>query len=600
MNTFDTFFIPPPPTPHLTLQGASDYPRSINIFVAGDRADASYAGYGWVPSSPSDIVTGHVSLLWSVLDVAQWNGRPGWEYGSKVLWHEIMHHLGLYHTFGRGNKGQGCTAGADDGVPDTPIVAGPVYNQAAFAQQSRAYCLSYFDTQLGGSWDAAVQAWRTRLGVPPADANHGFDSCPSLPGNDELGNYITYTHDVCIPALGHMTPGQVAYLHNMTERYQSLLYRWGQYFATLAPEAFQISHPPPPSPPAPSPPPALAPGARAPPPSQPPLSACQKTRSGCRCRSSWSFRGQRLAGCANPDGDEAGLWCPVEQDGNCASAINGYWDYCAAGLQESNCAAEFPRPPSPPPATPRPPSTPCGPGAVTQSGSFCASEAWALLRPDGTFNETHVGCANPDNDPQGPWCRLQPGFTSLLGRTWDYCGPACAPSPSPAPPAAASQPPPATAPPPAANATNATNATVPGGAGNATEKSKAGSGSGSGSLTLESLSGACVATQGLPSGCACRDAWGVVLKPSATAVSGRRYHTARHCTALPELQPAASPPPAALADGAAAAAGGAGGSSLVGVCEVSGCNDGSLNGRVMVCASPCTQLGLEDGQDVQL
>lgn len=34
------------------------------------------------------------------------------------------HHLGLYHTFGKGNTGTGCTLASDDGVADTPIVAG--------------------------------------------------------------------------------------------------------------------------------------------------------------------------------------------------------------------------------------------------------------------------------------------------------------------------------------------------------------------------------------------------------------------------------------------------------------------------------------------
>lgn len=73
-----------------STQGALDHPRSINIFVVGDKADASYAGYGWVPSSATDISRGHIALLWSVLDPSQWNGQAGWEYGGKVLWHELM------------------------------------------------------------------------------------------------------------------------------------------------------------------------------------------------------------------------------------------------------------------------------------------------------------------------------------------------------------------------------------------------------------------------------------------------------------------------------------------------------------------------------
>ena len=57
--------------------------------IAGDRADASYAGYAWVEASPSDPVRGHVSLLWSMLDVAAANQRSEYEWGAKVrraLW----------------------------------------------------------------------------------------------------------------------------------------------------------------------------------------------------------------------------------------------------------------------------------------------------------------------------------------------------------------------------------------------------------------------------------------------------------------------------------------------------------------------------------
>lgn len=66
-------------------------PPAISLLgTAGDRADASYAGYAFTPSSNGNVYGGHVGLLWSVLDTAQWNGRAGWEYGAKVLWHELM------------------------------------------------------------------------------------------------------------------------------------------------------------------------------------------------------------------------------------------------------------------------------------------------------------------------------------------------------------------------------------------------------------------------------------------------------------------------------------------------------------------------------
>jgi hypothetical protein len=139
---------------------------------------------------------------------------------------------------------------------------------------------------------AVLQTWRMRLGIPVADATHGFDSCPNQPGDDELGNYISYTHDVCIVALGHTTQGerprtaavqpvarpvvlicgrkiapararpylrkmfpfgtladdewraapagQARYMHAFAEAIQSRLYVWGQYFAALSPAAFRM------------------------------------------------------------------------------------------------------------------------------------------------------------------------------------------------------------------------------------------------------------------------------------------------------------------------------------------------------------------------
>lgn len=51
---------------------------------------------------------------------AQSNSRMAYEAGARTLLHELLHHLGLYHTFGR--NGLGCDD--DDGVGDTPKVAG--------------------------------------------------------------------------------------------------------------------------------------------------------------------------------------------------------------------------------------------------------------------------------------------------------------------------------------------------------------------------------------------------------------------------------------------------------------------------------------------
>lgn len=68
------------------------------------------------------------------------------------------------------------------------------------------------------------------------------------------------------------------------------------------------------------------------------------------------------------------------------------------------------------------------------------------------------------------------------------------------------------------------------------------------------------------------------LTPGAT--TGRRYTTARSCTYVPELA------------GQVAAGGG--------VCEVASCNDATLNGRVMTCASSCTVLRASDGETVDV
>ncbi|KAG2496513.1 hypothetical protein HYH03_005337 [Edaphochlamys debaryana] len=532
------------------LQGASDHPRSINIFVSGDRADASYAGYGWVPSSATDITRGHVALTWSVLDTAQWNSQASgaMEYGGKVLWHELMHHLGSYHTFGKSNAGSACTdsgAGSDD-VADTPVIAGASYNQV-WSRSAYDYCLRVFRNTRGSDWNNVVQYWRNQLGIPPEDQApaHSFDSCPSQPGMDELGNYISYTHDVCIPALGHITAGQAEALHRTASTSQKALYNWGQYFARVAPDTF-AAPPPPPSPP---PPPVSSPPPPSPPPPPPPLSRCLQTRGGCRCRTSWTYAGKTLTGCGNPDGDAVGLWCPIEQDGNCPSAVNGYWDYCPPDTSLERCQQEFPVPPSPPPARPPPPTVKCGAGWYTLSGATCSREPWAFVRAgvDGQEEESRgfLGCANPDNDPQGSWCRLQAGYATIEGRNWDYCGPSCEQaglnntgSPLPAPP------------PPAPPGTGVQQAGT----------------------------NDCPASQGLPAGCSCRPTWGAVMRLNATA--GRRYVGARACTYMPEL--AGQVPTGA------------------GVCEVVGCSQEQPAGRVMVCSTACTTLSRSDGTDVDL
>ncbi|EFJ50321.1 hypothetical protein VOLCADRAFT_88810 [Volvox carteri f. nagariensis] len=520
-------------------------PLTNPYLLRGSRS--SWLGYGWVPSSPSNITTGHVAVLWSVLDTTQWNSVAGWEYGAKVVWHEIMHHLGLYHTFGRSNANAAvCSSGSDDGIADTPIVAGPVYEQRAFSTAARAYCMKVFEKDLGSDWAFVMTVWANRLGIPPADATHGFDSCPLERGNDELGNYITYTHDVCVAALGHTTAGQMQYMHNFANQVQRKLYIWGQYFGALNPAAFK------------APPKAPNPANKGGP--------CMVTRAGCQCKGTWSYQGQHLNGCANPDGDSKGMWCPVEQDGNCPSAINGYWDYCTADATEERCTPDGFRTVPAAPSKPPTPRIPCGPGGTTESGSTCTSDPWALVDVNGEYDRIFYGCANPDNDPQGSWCRLKSGHTTLQGRNWDYCGVRCPRNGSMGPLAPSS--PPSPPPPPA----------TPGGF------------SGGGDTPAFNCS---TGYQGLPAGCSCRPMWGVALRPpfanvptdSTEASVGRRYTTARYCTALLELQPPDQQQ---------------GTAKPLGICEATGCMNPAYNGRIMVCSTPCTILTWEDGEDVWL
>lgn len=68
-------------------------------------------------------------VLWRVLPADQDNSMVGMEWGAKVMWHELMHHLGLSHTFGANNGGLApdCTSNSDkydDLIDDTPRVAG--------------------------------------------------------------------------------------------------------------------------------------------------------------------------------------------------------------------------------------------------------------------------------------------------------------------------------------------------------------------------------------------------------------------------------------------------------------------------------------------
>ncbi|EFJ45736.1 hypothetical protein VOLCADRAFT_93909 [Volvox carteri f. nagariensis] len=264
----------------------ADFPRSINVFVAADSTSGS-PGAAYAPGSDTYPAKGLIFVTWDSISISGFNSPALYNEGSRTLLHEIFHHLGLTHPFG---KSYSCDD--DDYVLDTPVSLGPVYANITLFKVAIGHCMEVFWNQLGGSWDAAYKRMASRLGIPEADMNAWADSCPDSPGYDELGNYMTYSAPVCFAALGHFTLGQALRAHYVTSERNRLMYAWGQYYASTAPPPPPVtsslpytwdygkvtagtSYPspqppsplPPPRPPNPPPPPARL---RSPPPPMPP------------------------------------------------------------------------------------------------------------------------------------------------------------------------------------------------------------------------------------------------------------------------------------------------------------------------------------------
>jgi hypothetical protein len=115
--------------------------------------------------------------------------------------------------------------------------------------------------------------------------------------------------------------------------------------------------------------------------------------AGCECKDTWTYNGMLVCqgGCANPDGDPNGPWCFTTESCNGQS-----FAYCEQSPTSPTCS-------------------PAAEGYTPPAGCAC-QDAWSY------GGKTFCGgtCANPDNDPSGPWC-----FTTAAcaGSSWATCEP---------------------------------------------------------------------------------------------------------------------------------------------------------------------------------
>ncbi|KAG2501684.1 hypothetical protein HYH03_000186 [Edaphochlamys debaryana] len=338
-----------------------DWPRSMNIFVSGiSRGTGGAAGRTFSPGSFLDPGKGYVWIAWDMVSTDSSNSLLGYNSGPQILLHELFHMFGVAHSFGPNND-VFPSCQDDDYVSDTPVARNSVIFNLNFQITATTFCQDLFWNKYGGDWNATYKRLSTTLGIPPDDQNAWADTCPGFPGYDELGNYMTYTPSVCFMALGHFTLGQVQRAHRIASDINPVLYAWGQYYA---------SH-----------------REGLPPMLEPPL-------------------------------EQAPDPCKTTATGKCVMSI------CDPGLRNALPPPYPPHPPSPPPPPPAPAHKPIPEECkFALPGCLCQS----VWRDGGDYDHGssyNRYCANPNNDPQGLWCELDPSCPDFdPSNPYMYCDP---------------------------------------------------------------------------------------------------------------------------------------------------------------------------------
>lgn len=115
----------------------------------------------------------------------------------------------------------------------------------------------------------------------------------------------------------------------------------------------------------------------------------ERTKNGCLCAASWSLadgvgKSAYRDGCARPGSPSGPRTCRVDQ-ATCPAGVEAEFDECGAGAAEEEQEQQR---------------------ATTWHSCACVP-GWSYKYADGSA-VTSDGCANPDADPLGPWCEVDP------------------------------------------------------------------------------------------------------------------------------------------------------------------------------------------------